>query len=254
MVKLGRSKSLRIIVASSLLLTVLMIILMNAISGTVQDLPDGVTVSGSLATTGYSAIRTVISDSQTIVVLISIFCALFICGDFGNRTIGHLVSSGHSRLSVCVSKMLAYLLGALIIAIAYPLFYVLGFTIANGFGKELTGEVVNYIIRSLSLYLLTIIGTASICGMLAFLIRNVGATIGANIGTLMVFAIVIQLTQMLNNKVSEFFTFTPIYQFTKCASDVLTSGEIWTIVLVSVCTFVVTSVISVISFAKRDLA
>ncbi len=254
LLKLKHSKSLKILIAFVIFLTLLLIVMIKVTYTSLSDMSDDITVTGDVLMNGYQSIKQIILNSQVITTCVSIFGAIFICSDFSNRTIGQVIASGHSRLSVYSSKMLAFLIGSSIIAALTPVIHVIGFTVVNGFGIEITSEVIEYMMRTMGLYLVTAIGTSSTCGMFAFLTRNVGGTIGINLVVMVVLSAFVQGTSTLNNGSADFLSCTTTYQFTKCANEILTFGEITTIILVSVCTLIITNAIALFHFTKRDLA
>ena len=138
-------------------------------------------LSASEPISGLEAFDRGVMTVEISIIAISIFAAIFICGEFENRTIGTSIFCGRSRWSVLLAKIIVYFVGVVILATGFLAVITIFLTIRSGFGSELTPDVLAYLGRTFALYLLGRLALASFCAMLAFIIRNVIGTIGVGV-------------------------------------------------------------------------
>jgi len=138
-------------------------------------------LSASEPVSGLDAFNRGVMAVEINIIVISIFAALFISSEFENRTIGTSVFCGRSRWSALLAKIIVYFIGAAILATGFLAVITIIPAIRNGFGSELTADVVAYLGRTFALYLLGRLALASFCAMLGLIIRNVIGTIGVGI-------------------------------------------------------------------------
>ena len=146
------------------------------------------TASGRM---GLEAYETALMGGELSVIVVSIFSALFICTEFENRTIGTSVCCGNSRLRVVMSKIIVLCVGAVILMTAFPATMTIIATIKSGFFSDslqlqvftpASSDIGMYLVRTFTLYLLSRLGLAAFCAMIAYMIRNVVGAIGAGAG------------------------------------------------------------------------
>jgi len=138
-------------------------------------------LSASEPVSGLEAFNRGIMAVEINIIVISIFAAIFICGEFENRTIGTSLFCGRSRWSILLTKIIVYFVGVAILVTGFLAVLTTIVTIRNGFGSELTADGVIYIVRTFALYLLGRLTLASFCAMLGLIIRNYIGTIGVGI-------------------------------------------------------------------------
>jgi len=160
------------------------------------------------------------------IIVISIFAALFICGEFENRTIGTSLFCGRSRWSVLLAKISVYFIGVAILVTVFLAAITMIVTVRNGFGSELTSDMVAYLVRTFALYLLGRLALASFCAMLAFIIRNYIGTIGVGI------CLSISLLFLVMQGPQDIVKFTFMWQMAKIllldgAQDILLSALVY---------------------------
>ncbi len=198
--------------------------------------------------TGYDAFIISLTQSQINIILTSIFTGIFICNEFTNRTISSSISSGNSRFLIFLSKIIVYLLGSFILMIMFPLIFISGICFIKGFGKEITNNMISYIIHSILLYFLLNLALASICSLFAFILKSVSATLGTSIGILLL------LTGIMAFPASE--TLTQFYKYTIFWQSIFfinESNNIKLTIIIGVLTFIITLPITYLSFKKADL-
>ena len=138
-------------------------------------------LSASDTVSGLEAFNRGVMAVEINIIMISIFAAIFISGEFENRTIGTSVFCGRSRWSVLLAKIIVYFIGVIVIVTGFLAVLTIIVKTRNGFGSELTADEAVYLLRIFALYLLGRLALASFCAMLGFIIRNVIGTIGVGI-------------------------------------------------------------------------
>jgi len=193
---------------------------------------------------GYNVYLQSLVDTQLHGILTSVFVAVFLCNEFVNRTFGMSLFSGCPRRSVLFSKIIVFLVGLLPVLFAESLSVTVITTIIRGFGVDLNVETWKYLIRTTLLYILGNAAMGGFCVILAILIKNIGGTIGAGIGFILVIAV-------LNGyeKFEPVMKFTFLYQLNQVV-DLKSYGLF---IMVSVVTLVVTLITSLIIFEKSEL-
>lgn len=134
--------------------------------------------------TGDEIFYQMINQTQMNTILISIFAAVFICGEFINRTFGLSLFSGFLREKIMVAKLVVLFVGGVLLAAIMPVVMLAVFSVIGGFGGNMT-----LLLRDFGLYSLGNVTMAGFFALLAFTIRNVGGTIGAGIGISMLLGI-----------------------------------------------------------------
>ena len=168
--KLRKSLGFWILMAVSVTIPVIMFILMKTMSE-----------AEGAKLTGLKAYYSGIADVQARGFLTSILAAIFICGEFSNRTFGLSLFSGFTRRKLMFSKIAVLFAGSLIINAVYPLVMCALFTLAFGFGGDFSAHF-GTMARDMGLFLLGVTTMTSFCAFLAYLIRNVGGSIGTGFG------------------------------------------------------------------------
>ena len=146
---------------------------------------------------GLEIYETAVMGGELSVIVVSVFSALFICAEFDNRTIVTSVCCGNSRLRVAMSKIIVLCVGVVILMTAFPATMTVIATIKNGFVSDslqlqaftpASSDIGIYLARTFTLYLLSRLGLAAFCAMIAYIIRNVvGAmSIGTSLSILLI--------------------------------------------------------------------
>jgi len=138
-------------------------------------------LSASEPVSGLDAFNRGVMTVEISIIVISIFTAIFICGEFENRTICTSIFCGHNRWSILLAKVAVYFIGTAILATVFLTAITVIVTVRNGFGSELTAYVALYLVRTFALYLLGRLALAGFCAMLGFIVRNVIGTIGVGV-------------------------------------------------------------------------
>lgn len=110
-------------------------------------------------------------------ILIGIFASDFIVTEFTSGYIKNLISYGHKRINVFLSKAMVYYIGIVIISCIAPLSIAAINTASNGYGEVFAFSSLISLIMLLLLMSLISIAIGSISVLAAFASRNVNFTI-----------------------------------------------------------------------------
>lgn len=195
-----------------------------------------------------------IRDSALNIILSAIFAGLFIGSDFSNKTIHHEIISGHSRREILLSKAFSFSIGSSLIIVIYPLMSIISSIALSGWAEVITAADLIYVLRVLFLVIVINIGVLSACLLIAFIVKDMGKTIGVSIVFLAVG------WQFLNNILAHKFEFIGSLQkyvgygqLNTAVKDIISVPEIGGIVLSSLMTLVIILSISYLSFRKAEL-
>ncbi|MGL4789997.1 MAG: hypothetical protein ACRCW1_01200 [Anaerotignaceae bacterium] len=136
---------------------------------------------------GFEAFHMNLGQVEQNCLILSIFAGTFICSDISTKLMQLSITVGNKRKDIFISKILFYLIGAVILLSIMPIIMTSTYTIANGFGEPVTLELMLLLSKRYIAYLFLNIGLSSLAILIAYTFKNiVGATIGALLGTLSV--------------------------------------------------------------------
>ncbi len=188
----------------------------------------------------------------------TIAISLFIPGDFSHGTIKNIISSGVSRISIYFSKV--------IVSVTMTIFYMLLSCITSFVMGSIIWEVGEYtrdvyidLLQSLSFYLLANIALISLYIMVGFLIRKSGITIAINLGVPTVVSVVLVFAdyaianwlKIENFTCRDYLASTYISKALSFSS--LTNNEITTGLIVCGSYILISALIGIITFKRRDI-
>ncbi|MDR1669321.1 MAG: ABC transporter permease [Oscillospiraceae bacterium] len=191
----------------------------------------------TFTTNGFMMLKNLINDTQTNVILISIFSAIFISGEFADRTYGIALYSGVPRWKVLASKVSVYLIAILPMIVIYPVSGMLAAASRYGFGT-VPDDLLLLCLRCL----LGFAAVAGFCVLMSVLIKNVGGVIGACIGGTSALTIL-----NLFPKLEPAAKFSFMYQLAQIGSG----G--WMFLGVMIVTLVVSLVLAAVLFERAEL-
>lgn len=118
-----------------------------------------------------------LQSSVGLIILTGMFIADFVVKEFSSGYIKNLISYGHRRIEIFVSKSAACFVGTLLITFVPPIIIGGINTILNGYGEKFNFDSVFFIIRTFFLILIIRVAIASIEIFIAFISRNINVTI-----------------------------------------------------------------------------
>lgn len=190
--------------------------------GTMMTITNIIQVTPITPINGISAFLFALAEQSSIVVIIgAVMAGIFICADFENRTIQSTIACGHSRMTLLISKAIAYFVAMALIMVPYPVIMSICISIHSGFGTPLSfGILLNMLASMLSIILINTVAL-SVCVFIAFTIRKSGAVIGSCIGILAVINLIIGLLSRVNIAIQPALKYFP--SITGLGNAVLTS-------------------------------
>ena len=136
---------------------------------------------------GFEAFHMNLGQVEQNCLILSIFAGTFICSDISTKLMQLSITVGNKRKDIFISKILWFLVGAVILLSIMPIIMTSTYTIAYGFGEPITLELVLLLIKRYLAYLFLNISLSSRAILIAYMFKSVvGATIGALVGTLSV--------------------------------------------------------------------
>lgn len=198
-----------------------------------------------------------LGDSFTnIPIFLGIFLAMFITVEFSNGTIKNIVSRGFSRSQIYISKFIAAIITNLFLIVITSASALIAGTIMWKFGTTYDNFILD-VLRMFFLEVLVNIAVSSIFVMVAFLVRRNGPAVSINLGIWALSSVVLNLINLLFEKVFKTDFKITKYWALDCVSELhhlsLEQSVINRGILVSLGTIIVTSVIGMYTFSKRDI-
>lgn len=194
---------------------------------------------------GYESIFASLYNVPLMMLLTSVFGALFIGKDFADRTLYYAICSGHKRNHVFFSKAIIFIIGSNIILLAQPILCMLINTFINGWGEKPFLSDFGYIAGILGV---TFILNAAMCGVsliAAFACKDVGKTLA--IPTFLYFLDIF----LLNSSNAETFArFVPLGQLRLLLEQ---SSSLMLALFIGVIYFIIMYVIANIIFHVSEL-
>lgn len=199
------------------------------------------------------------SNLQGVTTYISIFVVLFMCSEFSNGTIKNIATKGYHRESIYLSKFITSVVGSLVyiafIALAsyIPYFIILGNKDTNAF------DMPEHFISCFLIFLLYVVTYLSVSLLIASLIRKSGLSILGVFILSFVTSLISLFDLFLKNVVESDFK---LYEYTLSGNISVLGGSLSSgipsenflrIILVPVSFLVVSMVIGLIFFKKRDM-
>jgi ABC-2 type transport system permease protein len=184
--------------------------------------------------------------------LIGIFAVDYIVTEFSSGYIKNLISYGHKRINIFISKSIAYYVGVIIISSITPLGMGIINTIVNGFGKTFNFNELQSFIKTFLLIMLIQIAIASIGVFLSFAFKSANVTIIAIVA------------MDFGNRIYGFFAFKNsalrlIYdkiifsQISIVLSDKVKTFEIFQAIILSFIVIVTTTLLGIYIFEKSEI-
>ena len=186
-------------------------------------------------------------SDQGQVVLIIFFAAMFICGEYTNRTAGLAIFGGHYRRDILLAKAIVSAVASCVLVIIYPIVCTALVSYKYGFGDAINASMASYMARAILLYMFGGAGMACFFTALAVLIKNTGGVIGASLGAVFLWMILGNIP-----------VFAPVMKFTLLMqlSQVALINTAWQTILylvITAATIIATVLAAAVIFKKSEL-
>ncbi|MDU1320338.1 MAG: ABC transporter permease [Clostridium botulinum] len=195
-----------------------------------------------------------IQEQLAINIIAGVFAADYIVTEFTSGYIKNLVSYGHKRTSIFISKSMIYYMGIIIISFIVPVIMTVINTITNGYGEVFTFNSLIFLIK---IFLLTIIikmAIGSISVLSAFVSKNVNVTISVVVAIDFINRII---NVMFINKsltvIKWICNIIVLNQYSIVLQDKAGTSEFLQAGIVSLITILVTTIAGICIFKKSDI-
>ena len=201
--------------------------------------------------TGYNAFLEGLSNYNAFVIfLIGVFAGIHVTGAFEGRKIQAAVMAGNSRFNILMSKFLSYSTAVAIYSVvAITLSSFIAFSMLGVTGIE--GSFVREVIARSLVYVIVEIAYSATCFLASMFIRHLGASIGVNLGLLLLSNVVAQILFNFDWAPSV-LRCTPVGQTMLMLADVET-GNIAAALVASVVGIAAALALSYVKFGREEL-
>lgn len=159
----------------------------------------------------FNYLLTSFSGSTVSGMLFGFIAASVITSDYKSRDIQCAIAQGHSRAHILIAKIIVYVVAVWILAMEDIIVYVVGSSIAGGFGRSFDGTVVLYMLRSIVCEGFVLTMMFMTCVFIAFSLTSKAASVSVNI--LLFFVLDLGLTVMplifQSEKLEKFLSYLP---------------------------------------------
>ncbi|MCT6923905.1 ABC transporter permease [Metasolibacillus sp.] len=175
-----------------------------------------------------------------------IFAGFFISSEYSIGTMKSICASGNSRVHLYLVKLLVFSLGAIIIALAFPLALLFSSSLLSGFYGMPTFI---YVAKTLGLTILYAAAFASMMAVVAIIFTDSGKTIGFSI---IFFILIDSILYMLSQ---EFTLFEWLFNHSvfKLFLDISKESYTFSMLIVPLMTFALFAVIGSIIFKQKEI-
>lgn len=129
----------------------------------------------------FNYLLTSFSGSTVSGMLFGFIAASVITSDYKSRDIQCAIAQGHSRAHILIAKIIVYVVAVWILAMEDIIVYVVGSSIAGGFGRPFDGTVALYMLRSIVCEGFVLTMMFMTCVFIAFSLTSKAASVSINI-------------------------------------------------------------------------
>lgn len=210
--------------------------------------------SGEPQFTGTEFLLSFLSSNAYVIKFgVAVLAGFFISNEYATGVMKTIASSGNTRGRLYVSKVAVFAIGAMAVALVFPVVSTLEVTLLSGFGKLPEGVGELYLFRILLLTLLYTAAYAAIGALITAILTDSGKTIGFSI----IFFLGIDILLMsIGSKVSPVQTLYDysVFNLINVIDDPIIKGSDWPAILfVPLLTIVVSSMLGIVVFRKKDI-
>ncbi|WPC39382.1 ABC transporter permease [Clostridium sp. JS66] len=193
-----------------------------------------------------------VQSSLALDILIGIFASDYIVTEFTSGYIKNLISYGHKRINIFVSKSIVYYIGIIVITFIPALILSFINTKVNGYGEIFNFYSMAFLMKLFFMILIIYTAIGSISVLIAFISRNANITI--------IIIVFLDFINRIFDVISvqkpslEWIFYKSIFaQPGIVLSDKATTAQILQAMLISVLIIVVTTVVGIYVFNKSDI-
>jgi ABC-2 type transport system permease protein len=210
--------------------------------------------NGPDSTTGMEIYLNALGGDNYIVKLAPcILAGFFISSEYSTGVMKSMTASGNSRERIFSAKFFAFSLGTMLITLVYPIFSIGTGTLLFGFGDLPNVQDLQYILRTLGLFMLYGVAFASIMTLIGFLFTDSGKTIGSLLIFFILFDSILYVLSMKFTVLKPVFNYSVFKLFIDASKMSLENGELLKLVLVPMITIFCFISIGMFIFRKKEI-
>ncbi|MNW45978.1 ABC-2 family transporter protein [compost metagenome] len=210
--------------------------------------------SGEPQITGAEFLITFISSNAYIIKFgVAVLAGFFISNEYSTGVMKTIASSGNTRGQLFAAKLIVFAVGSMVISLVFPIVSTVEVTLLSGFGHLPEGSAVLFISRAFGLTVLYTAGYAAIGALFTVILIDSGKTIGFSL----IFFIMIDTVLIgLGSKI-DFFATLYDYSIFKLVDNIgkpgIDSGELPALLLVPLLTFVISGMLGMLVFRRKEI-
>ncbi|MFE8698326.1 ABC transporter permease [Cytobacillus sp. FJAT-53684] len=194
---------------------------------------------------------TALGGNNYIVKLVPcILAGFFISSEYSMGTMKSIGASGNSRFRIYYAKLLIFSIGAMIIALTFPIVIMVVGAILSGFNDMPT---LDYIVRTLGLTILYAVAFASIMALVSIILTDSGKTIGFLILFFILFDSIFYGLSQKFSLIETLFNYSAFKLFLEISEFDLGDGVLLKLIFVPIVTFVAFGLLGSYVFRKKEI-
>ncbi|MEK5240449.1 ABC transporter permease [Paenibacillus sp. FSL L8-0470] len=198
-------------------------------------------------------IQFIASNAYLIKFGVAALAGFFIANEYATGVMKTISSSGNDRGRLFTAKLIGFSVGAMAISLVFPIVSTTEVSLLSGFGHLPEGFDAFFIPRVLGLTLLYTAGYAAIGALFTAVFTESGKTIGFS----MIFFLMIDTILGGLGEYIPFFTTVYDYSIFKLMNDIgkpsIASGDLPALLLVPVLTIVVSALLGILVFRRKEI-
>ncbi|WP_410768371.1 ABC transporter permease [Fontibacillus sp. BL9] len=210
--------------------------------------------SGEPQFMGVEFLFTFISSNAYVIKFgVAVLAGFFISNEYSTGVMKTIASSGNTRGRLFAAKLIVFAVGAMAISLVFPIVSTVEVTLLSGFGHLPDGITALFIPRALGLTLLYTAAYAAIGALFTVILTDSGKTIGFS----MIFFLMIDMVLAgIGSKISFVATLYD-YSIFKLMGDIvkpsIDSGDLPALLLVPLLTIVVSGMLGILVFRRKEI-
>ncbi|MDR3217196.1 MAG: ABC transporter permease [Clostridiaceae bacterium] len=257
MINLLRAEFRRLLKSKALIVAPIVatvLVLFSALVLSMSDASAGAEVPGALVrytSTAHDLIAGAAMDGNLILFVI-LFAALFVASDFKSGTVKNAVVCGAPKPFIYLSRLITvFVFGIGLLFVCIIAATIFGYALMPR-SPAFSAEEVASFFRGLFINIWIVAAMASICTCLSFLVRSTGAAITISVVFYFALSLIVLLISLLSGTNVSIYTLSGIQSIATALGEYQTE-EILSVVLVPLSLIILSNLLGILSFEKRDV-
>ncbi|MEO3944704.1 ABC transporter permease [Gorillibacterium sp. CAU 1737] len=210
--------------------------------------------NGTPQFTGFEFLTTFLSSNAYVLKFgVAVLAGFFICNEYSTGVMKTIASSGHTRGRLFLAKLLVFAVGAMALALVFPIVSTIEVSLLSGFGTLPEGVSSLFLPRAFGLTLLYTAGYAAIGALFTVILTDSGKTISF----LVIFFIMIDMALAGIGSKVEFVQTLYDHSIFKLVADIgkpsIESGDWPALLLVPLLTFIGCGLLGILAFRRKEI-